>query len=123
MTLIEAINRIDALKPNGYSQEQKVSWLSKLDTMLFNEVINTHLPLPEEEFQGYDTDTDLETELIVGQPYDDIYVSWLEAQIDYANAEYIKYNNSITRYNDLFQAWANYYNRTHMPVKTRVRYF
>lgn len=123
MTLIEAINRLDSLKPNGYTQSEKVAWLSDLDGMIKNQVIDTHEGSDEVVFKEYTDDTPLDTELIVKSPYDDLYIHWMESKIDYANGEYVKYNNSITRYNDIYQAFANDYNRQHMPKGNAIKYF
>lgn len=123
MTLIEAINRLDAIKPNGYTQSEKVEWLSNLDGMIKNLVIDTHEDGEDIVFNGYNDETPLETELIVKSPYDDIYILWLESKIDYANSEYVKYNNSITRYNDIYQAFTNEYNRKHMPKGQAYKFF
>ena len=40
MTLMGAINHIDAVKPNGYSQTEKVKWLSTLDGIVKAEIID-----------------------------------------------------------------------------------
>ena len=42
MTLLEAIAKIDALKPNGYRQEDKTAWLSSLDGMITAEIIGEY---------------------------------------------------------------------------------
>ena len=123
MTIIEAINRIDTLKPNTYVQETKVYWLSKLDGIIFDKIIKTHEGAESEEFNGYTAETPIDTKLIVSAPYDDIYIKWLEAQIDYANREYDKYNNSILAYNDAYAEYERYYNRTHMPKSKNFKYF
>jgi hypothetical protein len=123
MTIIEAINRIDILKPNTYAQETKVYWLSKLDGIIFDKIIKTHEGAEIEEFKGYDAETPIDTKLIVSAPYDDIYIKWLEAQIDYANREYDKYNNSIMAYNEVYVEFERYYNRTHMPKGKNFKYF
>jgi hypothetical protein len=68
-----------------------------------------------EKFNGYTADSPMDTILIVSAPYDDIYIKWLESQIDYANREYDKYNNSIVAYNDAYAEYERHYNRTHMP--------
>ena len=123
MTIIEAITNIDALKTNTYTQNDKVKWLSRLDWMVKKEIIDTHDAEVPVEFTGYDETTDLYTELLVPAPYDEVYLRWLEAQIDYANAEYGKYNNSIVMYNTAYTAYSNYYNRTHMPLGKERKYF
>jgi hypothetical protein len=117
MKVIEAINHIDAVKPNAYGMEAKLRWLSVLDGIIKKEIIDTHEDGTHIKHSEY-TSNSLMTDLIVAPPYDDIYIKWLEAQIDYANGEYGKYNNSITMYNNAYQAYAKAYNREHLPKNT-----
>ena len=42
MKIIEAINRIDSLKHNTYSNNEKLAWLSRLDSMVKRLIIDTH---------------------------------------------------------------------------------
>ena len=56
-------------------------------------------------------------------PYDELYVLWLESMIDYTNGEYVKYNNASIRHNDVYQAYANDYNRHHMPKGKKICYY
>lgn len=123
MKIIEAINRIDALKHNTYTQTDKVQWLSRLDWMVKRHIIDTHEGADEVSFTGYDDSTDLQTELLIPAPYDEVYLRWMEAQIDYHNGEYGKYNNSIDMFNTAYEAFQNYYNRTHMPIGKGMKYF
>ena len=122
MTVIEAINKVDALKPNTYLPEQKVGWLSRLDALIKLNIIDTHEGGEDITFTPYDADSD-DAVLLVPAPYDDIYLRWLEAQIDYYNNEYAKYNISATAYNNCYEEYANYYNRTHMPLSTNKAFF
>ena len=123
MKIIEAINRIDSLKHNTYTQNEKVAWLSRLDSMVKRLIIDTHEGGDEVEFTGYDDSQDLNQEMLVPAPFDEIYLRWLEAQIDYTNGEYDKYNNSILMYQAAYDAYANYYNRNHMPKGKKVKFF
>lgn len=122
MTIKEAIDLVDKLKPNQYPFTLKAKWLSKLDGMLFREVFMTHEGCPMEVFAGYD-DAPSEQELLVPYPYDeDVYNYFLQAQIDKENGETGKYNQSITLYNTAcfnFQSW---YNRTHKPLSGGSRF-
>lgn len=129
MTIMDAIYRIDVIKPNSYSQSEKIKWLSTLDGTVKREIIDTHDEcerkgdcVKHKEFGGYNENTVLSTELLIPAPYDDIYLRWLEAQIDYANGEYGKFNNSIAMYNTAYVALTNYYNRTHMPISKQSRF-
>jgi hypothetical protein len=122
MTIIEAINRIDHLKPNAYSQQDKVRWLSNLDGVVKKEIIDTHEGGEDVIFKGYNDETLLTTELLIPAPYDEVYVRYLEMQIDYANGEYAKYNNSTVEYNTAFSAFEKYYNRDHTPRSRGSRF-
>ena len=123
MKILEAITKIDTLKPNSYSQAEKIKWLSTLDGVIKKEIIDTHEGGEGIVFNGYDDDTSLDTELLVPSPYCDIYIRYLEAQIDYANAEYGKYNNSMAMYNSAYSTFERYYNRTHMPIGKKFKFF
>ena len=123
MTISAAINKIDALKPNTYTEDDKVKWLSTLDGTIKKEIIDTHEGGEDIVFNGYDYDTSTETELLVESPHDDIYIRWLEAQIDYANGEYGKYSNAMVMFNSAYSTFERFYNRNHMPKGTKFKYF
>lgn len=122
MTIIEAINRLDTLKFNTYTQDDKVAWLSRADAMVKKLIIDTNEGAEDVDFTGYNADTPLDTVLLVPSPFDEVYLRWMEAQIDYHNGEYDKYNNAIIMYNTAFESFQNYYNRTHMPVQKGRRF-
>ena len=122
MTIIDAINRIDSLKHNTYSQSDKVAWLSEGEWDVKKNVIDTHEG-GDVEFSGYDDNTDLQTELIIPAPYDKAYLLWMEAQIDYYNGEYDKYNNAIDMFYEAYEGFKSYYNRTHMPKGKKFKFF
>ena len=123
MKIIEAIKRIDSLKHNTYSQSDKVAWLSTLDGFVKKSIIDTHEGGEDISFTCYDDATDFQTELLIPAPYDDAYLRWLEAQIDYNNGEYDKYNNAVDSFNTVFNDYRNYYNRTHMPKGKKFKFF
>ncbi len=122
MTIIEAINKTDTLKSNTYSQEDKVEWLGRLDKIIKTQIIDTHQGRETVIFTGYDGNTDLQTVLLVPAPYDEMYLRWLEAQINYANGEIDQYNAAITMFNTAYEGFEKYYNRTHMPIATGSRF-
>lgn len=122
MTLIEAISNFDALKSNAYTQSDKVKWLSRLDWRIKREILDTHEG-EEVVFTGYDDNSPIETVLLVSAPYDEMYIRWLEAQVDYANGEIDKFNNSITMFNTAFSDYERYYNRTNMPKGKTLKFW
>ena len=116
MRINEAIHRLDSLIFNTYKPDDTVEWLSRLDNMVKQQIIDTHEGAESVSFSGYTADTPLDTVLLVPAPYDEIYLRWMEAQIDYYNGEYDKYNNAIIMFNTAFEAYQKHYNSTHKPV-------
>lgn len=123
MTIIEAITRIDAIKPNAYRQSEKIAWISSIDSTIMREIIETHEGDSTVIFDGYTDNTPLTTELLVPAPYDELYLYYLESRIDYWNGETKRYNNSIKMFNEAYSNFAKYYNRTHMPKGRNIAFF
>lgn len=73
-------------------------------------------------FKGY-TEEDTEAELLVGEPYDEMYVHWLEAQIDWNNMEYAGFNNTNAMFESVYSAFRNAFNQSHRPIGKKKRYF
>ena len=123
MTIMEAIKRVDDLKPNSYPQGEKILWLNTLDRLVKEKVIDTHQGAESVEFEGYTEESNLSTELLVPAPYDEMYLFWIESKIDYWNGETGRYNNSISMFNSAYTEYEKYYNRTHMPKGKKFRFF
>lgn len=116
MTIRQAIERTDALKFNTYTTADKILWLSQLDWDITRNILEAHQGYNRFGFFGYDADTDPETVLLAPEPYDQMYLRYLESQIDYHNGEMERYNISAALFNNLYESYANYYKRSHMPV-------
>ena len=130
MTLLECITRVDSVKPNAYTVEEKVRWLSYLDASIKAQIIDTHeaeIVVEEEETEKieevkglpYSCDR-LTDELLVPFPYDELYTAYLKAKIDEENGETVRYNNTASTFNTLLSEYARAYNREHMPKKNTV---
>lgn len=123
MTIREAIDQVDLLKPNTYDETVKIGWLSRLDAMVKGQVIDIYEGAGDAPFSGYDEQTSQDTEMLLPEPYAEAYLRWIEAQIDYANGEYDKYNNAIDMFNTALQGFKDEYNRTHLPKAGRSQFF
>lgn len=114
MTVNEAIQKTDALKPNAYPLGEKVRWLSELDGQISEEILEPIVG-GAAPFEPYDPETDGDTELIAEGVYADIYIKYLCAQIDYHNGEWKRYNNSAAMYQASWELYAKYMRRRHKP--------
>lgn len=120
MTIREVIAQVDGRLANTYEQKEKINWLSQLDQRVKTLIIDTHEGAENISFSGYDTQTDLDTQLLVPAPFDDMYLRWLEAQIYYANQEEDRCNNATDAFDVLWAEYWNDYNRKHMPLGQKL---
>jgi len=116
MTILEAITQVRAIKPNQYDDTTLVKWLSDLDGLIYNEIVKWHEGTDDVSHGPYGA-SDMNTVLLVPEPYSDVYIKYLSAQVDYNNAEFARYNNSMVMYNTALSAFADWYNRNNMPVQ------
>ena len=132
MTIQELLNQVDDLKPNQYTDANKLAWLSKIERTLYVELFSKHEDDPTEEisvdpetgeetvtrgFNDYTEDTDQDTELLVPEPYTDLYLHYICAQIDYWNGEMARYQNSSLMFNTAYQNFVNYWVREHKTLQ------
>lgn len=121
MNIKECIDKVDNLKPNQYSIEDKVGWLSFLDGIIIEEVLKTHEGYDSryDLFSGYSPDK-LTEKLIADAPYDELYVAYLKMKIDEENGETARYNNSAAMYNAYYTMFKKHYNKTHLPKQGNI---
>ena len=120
MYLAELINLIDEEKPNQYLPEQKVRWLSEVEGIIIDDILNNYEG-EELKFEAYDDSKDQETKLLVPDRYTDIYINYLSAKIDFNNMETEQYNNDVAMFESSLEQYKKFYIRTHMP-KQRGRF-
>lgn len=118
MTIQEVLSYIAEIKPHTIGDDILVRWLSKLDGLIYDDMLRWHEDAPEKR-EAYDAAADMDTELYLQHPYDDVYPLYLIAQIDYANGEYGRFNNSMIMFNSAYSEAANAYNREHMPIQPK----
>lgn len=107
MTPNKAIEKVDRLKPNSYSEEDKMGWINELDGMVQRLVIQA------DDIKQYSFPDDMDKELLIPAPFDDCYTLFLEAKIDYYNREYANYNNSAMMFEAQFSEYKKAYIREH----------
>lgn len=122
MTVSQAIDCVDRLKPNGYSYADKLVWLSRLDAAVKREITDAYEDGLLEEAPSY-TGSGGDAPLLAEAPYDEMYIHYLSAQIDYANCEYDRFNNSNAMFESAYSAFRNAYNRDHTAKQRKKKYW
>ena len=117
MTINEIIERADAREPNNIPQEDKIGWIEALDQELYATVILRH-----EGFEDIPAPEGVRVEPLVKAPWDEMYIHYIQAQIDYALGDIQRYNNANGMYERVRTQWANYWNRTHLAIQPKVVY-
>lgn len=115
MTVKEIIETAERLKPSQYQREDLLRWLNQLEGRIWLQVIRTHHD-SQPTWEPYTQETWERVPLAAG-PFEDLYLNWLYAQIDYHNAEEIRYNNHMVMHEELMDMFKAWYNREHMPVE------
>lgn len=112
MTASEAIAQIDEKKHNIFSREDKLAWLYRLEVTAY-QFMGGYRDCGEIAVAPSPEEMDVNKPLLIGAPFDDVYLIQLEVQMDYACGEYTKYNNAAAMFRTRWDAFTAHYNRTH----------
>lgn len=103
MKLSEALEEVKKVKPNGFDDDTLTLFINKLEQNAF-ETLRT----PPWQHKKYKWSEDADVTLVIPPPYDNAYISWLKAQIDYNNEEHASYANNQAQFNldyEEFEKW------------------
>ena len=118
MTLQEALDIADAMKPNMMDRQLKVKYLTEIEQLIWAEILMRHAHTPEQEVKPvYTEETDPGTVLIVPDPYSMVYVYWLMSKIDIQNQEDARYNIDRAHFENEYDTMSDWWTRTFMPIQ------
>ena len=120
MRIRQAIEELRSLKPNQYSDETLLRWLSELDGQIYEEIMKNAEDAPPPPQLPYRMDASLERELLAPFPHEGLYISYMSMQVDYHNGETNRYNNGMVMFNMAYQMLENAWIRNHMPKQKAV---
>ena len=147
MTAAGIIQKYNIMNPNQVDDVIKLSWLNDIEHQIWIEVLATHdgsqdlaytlageYALGDEYVVGDTLYSDgveegsapeeiqMDTEMILKPPYEDIYVYYIDTKIAYMNGDNRRYNMASELFNNAYISYQQYYNRTHKPNRNRGRY-
>lgn len=112
MTVSELIAYVDSVKPNAFSDSDKLVWLNEIEARIQLEVM---LRWPGEVIQ-YELPGDEAVELLLSPPHTAVYRYWLQAMIDFENGEYDKYQNTSGMFNAAWSAFVAWFAESYRPA-------
>lgn len=114
MKLAELIAYVDSIRPNAYDKDVMTGWVNEIERQVWEQVINRAENAVD--YPGlYVYDANDETELLVDDSHKDVYVTYLLAQMDYANMEIDRYNVDSAMHQAAWDGYAAEYRRNHLP--------
>ncbi|MDY4231381.1 MAG: hypothetical protein SOX74_04775 [Candidatus Faecousia sp.] len=116
MTSKQVLARVKALKPTPFDDETLLYWLGEVEGLILVQV----LLLQPTSVQPLEAATD--DQLTVPYPFDKLYLQYLMAQIDYANGEYRKYDNSMALFNAYLGEYQRWVGDNLHPADGRAEY-
>lgn len=115
MTLAELIAYVDQIRPNAFDKDQETGWINEIEHKIYEQVLNKAVGNTTTDPTPYSYDLNAETALLVEETHRDVYVTYLLAQMDYANMEIDRYNADAAMHQAAWQDYAAEYRRNHVP--------
>ena len=112
MTVSELIAYVDSVKPNAFSDSDKLVWLNEIEARIQTEVMLRW----QGEMEQYALPEDKDTELLLSPPHTEVYRYWLQAMIDFENGEYDKYQNTSGMFNTAWSAFVAWFAESYRPA-------
>ena len=123
MTLQEALDIADEMKPNMMRRPLKIRYITEIEQLIHDEIIMQHEHTEEQEQQPeYTEETAPGTELLVPDPYSMLYAYWLMSKIDMQNQEDARYNIDRAQFEQAYDTFSDWYTRNYMPIQ-KIREF
>lgn len=142
MTVAGIIEQYNNERPNQVDDSTKLNWLKKLEKMIINEVIISHehdlednskltltvsgstLHITNAGSLTHHIDSfDMDSDLLVPEPYDDLYIYFLDQRIALQNNDKTRFNTATTMYNNALLQYQQYFNRTYPTIRRQKRLF
>lgn len=119
-TINEMLEKIDQICPNSYAPEVKAKWIIDINTKLYQETVS-HYQSDEEYIFPSKYPADGKVPLLAETPYEELYVMYVIAQMDFYNREGANFNNSAAMFNSILSDWKKWFHKTHVYTSKGIR--
>ena len=107
MTIETCMNLVDAMMPNGVESAVKLRLLGEIEGRVRVELLGE---VPDGGYE-FTERTPMTTELVVPHPYDQMYLLYLMAMMDFLGGDTAHYENSAALFNTVFQSYGKWLKR------------
>lgn len=114
-TINTAIERAARLHPDSFDDTLKASWISELDGKISRETMHKN------DFTPYEFPRDGDKELLVKNPYDNIYELYIIAMSAFFSGEMASYSSSAILFEEAYSEFRKNYLRNNMPPQNTIK--
>lgn len=123
MNIQKALDMADSMLPNMMDRPTKIAFLTEIEQYIHNEIVLKHEHTEEQEqLPAYTEDTDPGTELVIPDPYSNLYYYYIMAKIDEQNLEFDKFNTHWALFENKYDTMSDWFTREHMPLTRAPQY-
>ena len=114
MRISDAIAMFDKYAGDVADSQLKYHWLQQIEDIIYNEIISTH----EREVEKPKSVLEGDRELLCPDAYAELYIHYLNMQNDLFLRDVNGYHNNANAFVAAYTAYADWYNRVHIPKET-----
>ena len=118
MKLREILTTVDQIRPNAYTDEEKIRWLNTVEGRVYTDILQKAEGF-EGEFVPFEEGQE-ERELAVPVPFTDLYTFFLMSRIDFLNGDSGRYNDTMVLLQNAWDEYAAYYRENNKPKQTNL---
>lgn len=119
MTVRELLMQLDSLRPNAYTDGEKLRLLDTVEGRIYREILDK-TEGEVKEFIPFQEGEE-ERELAAPVPYTDVYLFYLAAMIDFYNGDAGRYNDTVVLFQMAWEEFAAWYIQNHKPAQANLR--
>lgn len=108
VTIAKIIEYVDGVKPNAYTDDDKLGWINEMEYAVQTDVLNKTA-----DFDVYESVSD---DVSLGDEWSELYKTYLEARIARANGEWAEYANLMIFYNEVLGRYLRWYDRNYIDT-------
>lgn len=112
MKLVELIEHITELRGQQFGTDVMTGWVNEIEAQAVDQVVSHGVEFSG-DFEPYQYEMDAEKTLLIPERFQDVYINYLLAKIDFLNQETERYNNDVAMMDAAWKEYHGWYFRNH----------